>query len=133
MSFLGKITPEVRAIIEKHQYNRQLRKYSDMHFFNDNSYFRRVNSNRDVESAKAGIYNRFDQYKKVYPLVRDDIVDLERAVAQFETSVRKIIQNFDNPNTDFNYSVEELQGLIDSVFNCQEKVNELAVRKAMQD
>jgi hypothetical protein len=133
MSLLGKITPEVRAIIEKHQYNRQLRKYSDMHFFNDNSYFRRVNFNRDVESAKAGIYNRFDQYKKVYPLVRDDIVDLERAAAQFETAVRKVIQNFNNPNTDFNYSVEELQGLIDSVLECQDKVNELTVRKAMQD
>ncbi|MGO4731097.1 hypothetical protein [Paenibacillus sp. 2KB_22] len=130
---MGKITPEVRVIIEKHQYNKQLRKYSDMHFFNDNSYFRRVNSNKDVEHARASIYNRFDQYKKVYPLVRDDIEDMERAAAQFEIAVRKVIQNFDNPNTDFNYSVEELQGLIDSVFECQDKVNEAAIRKAMQD
>ncbi len=128
-----KITPEVKAIIDKHQYNRQLRKYSDKHFFDDDSFFRRVNSNKDVESAKAGIYNRFDQYKKVYPLVQDDIVDLERAAAQFETAVRKVIQNFDNPNADFNFTAEELQGLIDSVFECQDKVNEVAYRKAMQD
>ncbi|MEC0244153.1 hypothetical protein P4H66_30530 [Paenibacillus dokdonensis] len=130
---MGKITPEVRAIIEKHQYDRKLRKYSDMHFFNDNKIFGRVNSNRDVESAKAGIYNRFDQYKKVYPLVRDDIEDLERAAAHFEIAARKVIQNFDNPNADFNFTAEELQELIDSVFECQDKVSEVAVRKAMQD
>ncbi|MEK4105588.1 hypothetical protein NST28_16030 [Paenibacillus sp. FSL R10-2791] len=78
---MAKITPEVRSIIEKYKYDRKLRKYTDMHFFNDNSYFRRVNSNKDVEHAKARIYNRFDQYKKVYPLVQDDIADLERAAA----------------------------------------------------
>jgi hypothetical protein len=133
MSLLGKISPEVRAIIEKYQYERKLRKYSDQHFFNDHRIFGRVNSNDDVERAKAGIFNRLDQYKKVYPLVRDDIEDLERAAAQFEIAVRKVIQCLDNPNTDFNYSVEELQRLIDSVFECQDKVNEFAVRKAMQD
>ncbi|MDK8193157.1 hypothetical protein QP794_24005 [Paenibacillus sp. UMB7766-LJ446] len=58
---------------------------------------------------------------------------MEIAAAQFEIAVRKVIQNFDNPNKDFNYSVEELQGLIDSVFECQDKVNEAAIRKAMQD
>jgi hypothetical protein len=130
---MAKITPEVKAIIEKYQYDRKLGKYTDMHFFNDNSYFRKVNSNQDVESAKAAIFNRFDQYKKVSPLVRDDINELERAAAQFEIAIRKVIQNLDNPNTDFNYSFEELQGLIDSVFECQDKVNEFAVRKAMQD
>ncbi|WP_238651794.1 hypothetical protein [Paenibacillus piscarius] len=130
---MGKITPEVRAILEKYQYDRNLRKYSDQHFFNDHRIFGGVNSNGDVERAKAGIYNRFDQYKKVYPLVQDDIEDLERAVAQFEIAVRKVIQNFDNPNINFNFTAEELQGLIDSVFECQDKVNEVAVRKAMQD
>lgn len=130
---MGKMTSEVRAIIEKYRYDRKLRKYSDQHFFNDHRIFGGINSNGDVEQVKAGIYNRFGQYKKVSPLVRDDIEDLERAAAQYEIAVRKVIQNFDNPNTDFNYSVEELQGLIDSVFECQDKVNELAVRKAMQD
>jgi hypothetical protein len=32
---MTKITPEVKAIIEKYQYDRKLRKYTDMHFFND--------------------------------------------------------------------------------------------------
>ncbi|WP_419885694.1 hypothetical protein [Paenibacillus sp. B-A-8] len=130
---MGKITPEIKAIIEKHQYDRNLRKYSDQHYFNDNSFFRKVNSNKDVEYTKAGIFNRLAHYKKVYPLVRDDDVDMERAAAQFEIAVKKVIQCLDNPHTDFNYSVEELQGLIDSVFDCHDKVNELAIRKAMQD
>lgn len=130
---MAKITPEVKAIIEKYQYNRELRKYTDMHFFNDNSYFRKVNSNKDVEYAKVGIYNRLAHYKKVYPLVGDDVIDIERATAQFEIAVKKVIQCWDNPHMDFNYSVEELQGLVDSVFDCHDKVNELAIRKAMQD
>ncbi|MEK4449409.1 MULTISPECIES: hypothetical protein [Paenibacillus] len=58
---------------------------------------------------------------------------MERAAAQFEIAVKKVIQCLDNLHTDFNYSVEELQGLIDSVFDCHDKVNELAIRKAMQD
>jgi hypothetical protein len=89
-------------------------------------------SNQDVEYAKDGIYNRLAHYKKGYPLVRDDIVDMERAAAQFEIAVKKVIQCWDNPHTDFSYTVEEFQGLIDSVFDCHDKVNELAV-KAMQD
>lgn len=130
---MAKITPEVKAIIEKYQYDRKLSKYTDTHFFNDNSYFRKVNSNKDVEYAKAGIYNRLAHYKIVYPLVRDDVVDMERAAVQFEIAVKKVIQCWDNPHTDFNYSVEELQGLIDSVFDCHDNVNKLAIRKAIQD
>jgi hypothetical protein len=130
---MAKITPEVRAIIEKYQYSRGLRKYADKHFFNDNSYFRKVNSNQDVERAKAGIYYRLEQYKKVFPLVHDDIIDLEKAVAQYEIAVKKVIQCWDNPHVAFNYSIEEFQELIDFVFESHDKVDELAYRKAMQD
>ncbi|WP_139994837.1 hypothetical protein [Paenibacillus paridis] len=130
---MAKIISDVWEIIEKYQYSRELRKYADKHFFNDNSYFRKVNSNQDVERAKAGIYNRLEQYKKVFPLVQDDIIDLERAAAQYEIAVKKVIQCWDNPHTDFNYSVEEFQGLIELAFECHDKVNELVYRKAMQD
>jgi hypothetical protein len=107
--------------------------HSDKHYFQDDSFFRKVESNKDVERAEAGIFNRINKYKKIFPLVRDDIIDMEKAAAQFEISVKKVIQCWDNPYTDFNYTVEEFQTLIDKVFECHDKVNELVYRKAMQD
>jgi hypothetical protein len=130
---MGKITPEVRQIIDKYQYSRELRKYSNKRFFQDNTFYRRVESNEDVKRAEAGIFNRLIQYKKVFPLVRDDFEDLERATGYFEIAVGKVISCFDNNLCSFNYSEEELQSLIDKVFECHDKLDELAIRKIMQD
>ncbi|PLS04035.1 hypothetical protein [Neobacillus cucumis] len=117
----------------KYQFDKKLRKYSDRHYSNDNSVFGKVTSNIDVVQHRNYLVNTLEYYKKISPLVRDDIKDVEAAMARYEIAVRKVIQNFDNQYSNFEYDAEELNELIEDVFTQQENVNKLLFRKLMQD
>lgn len=87
----------------------------------------------DVERANNYLENSLEQYKGIYPLVNEDIEELEKAMGRYEIAIRKVIACLDTPNTDFNYNAEQLQELIDSVFEKHEKVDKLRQRKLFQD
>lgn len=123
----------LKSLREKYQFNKELRKYSDRYYFKDNSIFGNVKTNKDVEQHKNYILNSLKMYKEIYPLVQEDIENVERAMARLEIAVRKVIQNYDNPYADFNYTADELQLLIDDVFTQHENVNKLTLRKLYQD
>lgn len=121
----------VKAIIDKHQYNQDIKKYSNRHFFGDHSIFAKINSKKEVEIAQNTVATKIKMYDKTYPLVREDIEDLERAVGRFEISVKKVIQCYGM--SDFDYSAEELQTLIDKVFDFYNEVQRIDFRRVCQD
>ncbi|MEC1726935.1 hypothetical protein P9E34_19690 [Schinkia azotoformans] len=123
----------MNEIREKYQYDRKLKRFSNEHFFGDHGIYSNVNSNKDVERHENYLKSTIGIYQKTYPLVKDDILDLEKAMGKFEIAVRKVIACFDNYNSDFNYNEEQLMSLIESVFNYHEQVDNLRTRKAMQD
>ncbi|KIV55035.1 hypothetical protein AM501_26765 [Aneurinibacillus migulanus] len=124
---------KVEEIISKYQYSRDIKKYSNRYFFRDNSIYSRINSNRDVEIAKNRVESNLQMLSKVFPLERVDIEELEKDMGRYELAVKKVLWCFDNRNTDFNYTAEELQGLIDSIFSFYDKINNVSIRKLNQD
>jgi hypothetical protein len=122
----------LKSLKEKYQYDNQIRKYSTRHYRNDNSVFAEVSTNQDVERHRNYLVRSLNYYKKVSPLEQDDIKDIEQAMGRYEIAVIKIIQTCDFPSTDFNYSAEELNNLINDVFTQQENVYNLLMRKLYQ-
>ncbi|MEH7525816.1 hypothetical protein V7149_21480 [Bacillus sp. JJ1503] len=125
----------INEIINKYQYDRSIRKYNDKHFFETrNNIFRRITSRRDVEISENHVISRIDEYKNAtYKLVQEDILDLERAIGRYEIAVKKVIQCYGHNDFDFDYTSEELQSLIDKIFEFHEQLKEILFRKACQD
>jgi hypothetical protein len=123
----------LKSIKAKYQYDKQLRKYSNRHYSNDNSVFSKVTTNQDVERHRNYLVNTLKTYKSISPLVQDDIKDVETAMARYEIAVNKVIQTYNNVYTDFNYTAEELNNLINDVFVQHDNVNKLLMRKLFQD
>jgi DNA repair ATPase RecN len=124
----------IKKLVEKYRYDRKIRRFSNKHYLKDSHRIHReVNTNKDVEIAENHIKSRIESLKKIYPLVSEDIEDLEKAVARFEIAVCKVIQCFDNHYTDFNYNAKELEELINKVFEYQKACDEVAQRKLFQD
>ncbi|BFH60734.1 hypothetical protein [Paenibacillus azoreducens] len=121
----------VLEIVQKFQFDKRLKKYANEHFFHNNSIFGGIKSKEDIEKYENHVLSRIDQYKKLYPLVSEDIIDLEQAMGKFEIAVKKAIQLYDSEA--FRYSSEELQSLIDKVFAYHDEVQSIALRKMMQD
>lgn len=120
-------------IRNKYQYDKNLRKYSNRHYPNDNSIYGKVDSNKDVERHRNYLVNSLISYKSISPLVQEDIKDIEQAMAKYEIAVRKVIATCDNPNNGFDYQPTELNNLIEDVFLQQKNVNKLLMRKLFQD
>lgn len=125
----------ISEIINKYQYDRSIRKYNDKHFFETgNNIFRRVLSKRDVGIAENHVFSRVSEYKKAtYKLEEEDILDIERAIGKYEIAVKKVIQCYGHKDFDFDYTAEELQNLIDKIFEFHEQLKEVSFRKACQD
>jgi methionyl-tRNA synthetase len=121
----------IREIIDKYRYDQKTKKYSNKHFFNDNSYFRKISSRSDVSNSEIYLKNTINYFKKIYPLTTDDIIDMEKALGKYEIAVHKVLQCYDN--FDFNYSVEELMELINNINKYEESISEINLRKMCQD
>ncbi|WP_047152161.1 hypothetical protein [Aneurinibacillus tyrosinisolvens] len=124
---------EVKEIISRYQYSRDIKKYSNHYFFQDDDIFSRVNNNRDVQNAQNRVESNLRMLSKVFPLERVDVEELEKDMGRYELAVAKVIQCFDNPRTDFNYTAEELQQLINSVFSFYDKIDNVNMRRLCQD
>lgn len=128
-------TKEVKQIIENYQYSRDIRKYTNEHFHETgNMIHREINSRKDVESKFNRAKNIIEYFKKVtFKIELDDITGVEKATGEYEIAVCKVIQCCNYNSNDFDYTAEELQGLIDYIFNFYGDLNDLCSRKAWQD
>lgn len=126
-------TLSLKNLQEQYKYDNQLMKYSERHYRNDNRVYGSVNCNDDVTRHRNYLVNSLKTYKKISPLVQDDIKDIESAMGRYEIAVRKVIATCTLAKSEFNYQPEELQDLINDVFIQQENVNKLLMRKLFQD
>ncbi|MGF7050698.1 hypothetical protein J2T13_005248 [Paenibacillus sp. DS2015] len=125
---------QTQEIINKYQYDKKTRKYSNKHFFRDHKSHSQVNSNEDVDRAYNEINNCINYFMNVkFDLVNDDIERLEQALGKYEIAIHKVISCFDNHLCDFNYSSEELMQLINNWDTFEEGVSKIHQRKIYQD
>lgn len=123
---------KIKEIINKYQYDRNIKKYSNKHFHKDHSIWRKISSNKDVERKYRYVYGMIDTYNKIYPLETADIIDLERALGEYEIAVSKVLNCYDIPQCKFSYSPEQLQNLIDKISEFWGKIKEIDFRKTCQ-
>ncbi|WPS85321.1 hypothetical protein SMD22_01455 (plasmid) [Brevibacillus halotolerans] len=122
---------ELKRILEKYEYDKSIRKQAERHldFHQRSSIHRSINTNEDVLLEKSGIENRLTSYKEIYPLVPQDIKDLELALARYEIAVGKVIQC----NRIFTFSAKEVKELIDNIYEYEEGIAQFRMRHVCQD
>src|SRR5690606_38210528 len=109
------VPDEIKEIINNYKYDKKTRTYSNKYYFRDNSIYRSINNNNDVEKALNDVTNNIRYYENFkYPLVDDDIISLEKSLARYEIAIHKVLACFDNPYCDFNYTADELMQLINN-------------------
>lgn len=122
---------ELNMITEKYQYDKSIRKHAERYFdfHQRSSIHRKIETNDDVLLEKNGIENRLQTYKEVYPLVSQDIIDLERSLARYEIAVGKVIQCPWN----FSFSAQEVLNFITNISVYEEEISHFRMRHACQD
>jgi len=128
-----KATKEVQAILDKYQYDQSIRKHANQHYWGVHKYFREITSKADVARARQNVVGRIETYKKVYPLVSDDIEDMEKALGRYEDAVKKVLQCYSHDAFDFDYSAEGLIELINDIEKFEKQISEIHFRKMCQD
>lgn len=122
---------EINQIIEQYIYNQSIKKYSNKYYFHDNRYFREIQDKSDVDRALEGIKNTINYYKTIYPLVNDDIEELEKSLGKYEIAVHKVLQCYDILN--FGYTANELLDLIKNIKDFENQIQDIHLRKMCQD
>ncbi|KXY50959.1 hypothetical protein AT268_30920 [Bacillus cereus] len=122
---------ELNMITEKYQYDKSIRKHAERYFdfHQRSSIHRKIETNEDVLLEKNGIENRLQTYKEVYPLISQDIIDIERSLARYEIAVGKVIQCPWN----FSFSAQEVLNFITNISVYEEEISHFRMRHACQD
>ncbi|HOV27758.1 MAG TPA: hypothetical protein PK566_15545 [Pseudobacteroides sp.] len=128
-----KVDKDVKDIIDKYQYDQSIRKHANKYYFHDNSIFRKITSKDDVSRYEQCVRGTINQYKDIYPLVTDDIIELEKALGKYEDAVKKVLQCYSDDDFGFDYTAGELQALINQIFEFEKDISEIHLRKACQD
>ena len=127
-----KVPDEIKEIINKYKYDKKIRMYSNKYYFRDNSIYRSINNNNDVEKTLNDVTNNIRYYENFkYPLVDDDIESLERSLAKYEIAIFKVLACFDNPYCNFNYKADELMQLINNWDIFHDRIH--AIRRNVHD
>lgn len=128
------MSKEIKQIVDKYRYDQGLRIYSNRHYFHDDSIYRSIKNNNDVEGAYNYVKNSIEMYSKTYPLCSEDIIELEKAVAKYEIAVSKVLTFCAGiSNNQFNYTADGLQELIDNIYMFYDKISDIHMRKMCQD
>lgn len=121
----------VKEIINKYIRDKSIKKYANKYFFKDNTKFREIKTNEDVDNTIRGIEYFINYYKEIYPLHREDIIVMEKALGEYEIAVEKVLKFYGR--LDFKYSADELLQLINNISNYENEIKEIHLRKMCQD
>lgn len=125
---------EVKKIVDKYKYDRDIQKYMNEYYFDDQKIFIGIKTKNDVERASNYVKNIIKHYQdfKYFKdkLVDYDIKELEKALGRYQIAVHKVLQCYENP--EFDYSAEELMELINNVDLFEEKINFIETKKSWQ-
>ena len=129
-----KIDDEMKDLLEEYKYSNLFRNYSVRYNKKiGNKYWASIKNNDDIEKTKQRTENIINYYKTVYPLVNDDIEEIELEIGKYERAISKIIQCYDNPNCNFSYTKDELMQLINNLDVYEEQLSDIRMKKACQD
>ena len=121
-------------LIKKYKYSQGIRIYSNKHYFKDgNTIHENINNNEDVKSKYDAVSIVIDRYNKIYPLHRDDIIELEKTLGRYQIAISKVLTNYYNTSCNFNYTAEQFEGLIEDIFIFDSKIADIKMRLACQD
>lgn len=129
------IDSDVKKILDENRYNNNLKKHANKYNCGNNKIHSSVNSNSDVERYLNFANNTINYYENnfKYKLIRDDIDEMEKALANYESALSKVLQCYDNSYCNFNYSATELQELIDYVDKFEMSIANVWMRKVCQE
>lgn len=124
---------ETESFIKKYRFSREIRKYSVER--NNTPLHARINNKEDIIRYYNSANTVYEQLRKNFDLVDEDIIMFKEAIADYEVCVNKVIQMMDTPisNTDWNYSIEELNKFISQLKDLYIKINSISQRKLFQD
>ncbi|MFI8677665.1 MULTISPECIES: hypothetical protein [Bacillus cereus group] len=122
---------ELSKIIEKYQYEKSIRKHAEKYFdyYQRSNIHSKIKTNDDVLLEKKGIENRLQSYKEVYPLVAQDIADMERSLALYEIAIGKVIQC----PSKFSFTGQELLDLISHISVYEKEIAGFRMKRAYHD
>ncbi|WP_313232331.1 hypothetical protein [Tissierella praeacuta] len=124
----------IKEIVNKYRWCQGIKKYSNKHYFKDNSIYREIQCNKDVELAYMYMNNHLEAISEIYPLYRDDIIELEKTLARYEIAVNKVISFYEHSiSNPFSYTAEELQQLVDNIYKYDKEIAKLNMRRMCQD
>lgn len=125
---------EIKSLLKEYKYSRLFRNYSVKYSEEiGHIYFASINDNNDVEESKQHVENIIRYYSEIYPLVNDDIEQIQLEIGKYEVTLQKVVQCYDNPNCNFNYTTEQIIDLIDNLEKYEKKLSDIYLRKACQD
>ncbi|APU60767.1 hypothetical protein [Clostridium botulinum] len=123
---------EVKKIIDKYKYDSKIRKYSKKYFFQNHSIYANIRCRKDINSKLNNVEIKIQIYNEVDLLVNDDIIELEKALGEYQIAISKVLTCYGYEKLDFDYSAEELQNLINNIYKLEEEIEHIRMRKMCQ-
>ncbi|WEZ10169.1 hypothetical protein P5663_10170 [Priestia flexa] len=127
------IDESMNAVIEQYRYNQDIKKYANRHYFNDWVIYSKVKLKKDVDNYKNAVLNKVKLYKEVFPLEREDIEDVEKAIGRYELAVSKVLKTIQSLDNDFDYDAHELKELVENINIFYNELAHLSMRRMCQD
>lgn len=109
--------------------------YSNKYFFNDNSIWRSIKSNEDVEFHYKRLSNMINYYEKFSggELDRENTEDLYKELGKIEIALRKIEQFNNSSYSNIKYIDEDISKLMEKYELLSEKVSNIDMRRVCWD
>ncbi|MCU5280369.1 hypothetical protein OCA22_18380 [Bacillus cereus] len=122
---------ELSTIIKKYRNDKSIRKHAEKYFdyYQRSDIHSKIKTNDDVLLEKKGIENKLQSYKEVYPLVAEDIADMERTLALYEIAIGKVIQC----PSKFSFTGQEFLDLISNISVYEKEIAGFRMKRAYHD
>jgi hypothetical protein len=118
---------KINAIINKYKFDKKLRVYSDKYYLKNYAIITGIKSRKEIDDYKNSAIYIINYYKRTdSDMAKDNIIEIEKAIAKYEIAVHKVLQSYGT--YDFNYTSEELQQLVDDIFKDYDLLAEINQR-----
>lgn len=81
---------KIKEIIDKYIYDKSIKKYSRKYFnkAEEDEIFTNLNSEKDIDDKIRILEYNIDYYKKNRPIYKDDIINMEKLLGEYEIAVQ---------------------------------------------